>query len=105
MIARVWSAEATPDHAPAYVDHLSKVVLPAIRKTQGYAGAMLLQRPAGAAIEIIVITYWRSLDALHGFAGADLEKAVVATDAVALLTRFDERVRHYEVAVHDDVMQ
>jgi len=62
---------------------------------------MLLQRPAGTAVEIIVITYWQSLDAVRGFAGADLEQAVVAAEAVPLLTRFDPRVRHYEVTVQD----
>jgi heme-degrading monooxygenase HmoA len=103
MIARVWSAQTTSALAPAYVEHLKTQVLPALRKVDGYGGAMLLERAAPEAVEIIVFTFWRSLDAIRGFAGADLEGAVVAEEAAALLTQFDRRVRHYEVAVQDDV--
>ena len=103
MIARTWSAQATRAHAPAYVEHLRSQVLPAVRAVSGYAGAMLLERAVADTVEILVITFWQSLDAVGGFAGADLEGAVVADEAAALLTQFDRRVRHYEVAVRDGV--
>jgi heme-degrading monooxygenase HmoA len=103
MIARVWSAQATQAQAPAYAEHLKTQVLPAVRKVDGYAGALLLERAVPEGVEILVITFWRSVDSLRGFAGADLEEAVVAEEAVALLSQFDRRVRHYEVAVQDDV--
>ncbi len=102
MIARLWSAHTTPAQAPAYVDHLRTHVLPAVRQVDGYAGAMLLERAVSDAVEIIVVTWWRSLDAIRGFAGADLEEAVVAEEAASLLTQFDRRVRHYELVVKDD---
>ncbi len=102
MIARVWSAHTTPALAPAYVDHLKTHVLPAVRKVPGYSGAMLLEREVAGAIEVLVITWWRSLEAIHGFAGADVEDAVVADEAAALLTQFDRRVRHYTLVVQDD---
>ena len=101
MIARLWSARATPAHAPAYVDHLTTHVLPTTRAVAGYAGAMLLEREQGDEVELLVITVWESLDAIQGFAGADIESAVVADDAAAVLSEFDARVRHYELAVRD----
>jgi|SRR5260370_33321997 heme-degrading monooxygenase HmoA len=103
MIARVWSAQSTPAQAPAYVEHLRSEVLPTVRTVDGYVGAMLLEQAIPNAVEIIVITFWRSVDAIRGFAGADLEGAVVADEAAALLTQFDRRVRHYEVVVKDEV--
>ncbi len=103
MIARVWSAQTTHAQAPAYVEHLRTQVLPAVRPMDGYGGAMLLERAIPGAVEIIVLTFWRSVDSIRGFAGADLEGAVVAEEAAALLTQFDRRVRYYEVAVKDDV--
>jgi heme-degrading monooxygenase HmoA len=103
MIARVWSAQATPAQAPAYVEHLRAQVLPVLRGVDGYEGAVLLERAAHESVEILVLSFWRSLDSIMGFAGADLEGAVVADEAVALLTQFDRRVRHYEVALRDDV--
>jgi len=63
---------------------------------------MLLERAIPGAVEIIVLTFWQSLDLIRGFAGADLEGAVVAEEAAALLTQFDRRVRHYDVAIKDD---
>jgi heme-degrading monooxygenase HmoA len=103
MIARVWSARTTGAQAPAYVEHLRTQVLPAVRGADGYGGALLLERATPDGVEIIVLTFWQSLDAIRGFAGADLEGAVVAEEAADLLTEFDRRVRHYEVAVRDDV--
>ena len=102
MITRVWTARATPAAAPAYAAHLRGHILPALRGLDGYLGAELLQRAAGAEIEIVVITRWRSLDAIRGFAGADIETAVVAGEAAALLSSYDDRVRHYKVVAHDE---
>jgi hypothetical protein len=47
--------------------------------------------------EIVVTTFWKSMQAIDAFAGADREEAVVATEAVAILQSFDTRVRHYTV--------
>lgn len=101
MIARIWSAQTTPAQAPAYAAHLRAHVLPELRGLDGYAGAMLLQHSTAKGVEILVITWWRSLAAIRGFAGADLERAVVADEARAVLTQFDQRVRHYDVVVDD----
>lgn len=101
MIARFWSAQTTPAQAPAYADHLETHVVPALRKLDGYAGAVLLERNTSGTTEIIVITWWQSLEAIRGFAGADLEKAVVVDEAASRLTQFDHRARHFEIIVQD----
>ena len=101
MIARLWTAKCAPERTPAYVEHLTVRVLPELKKLVGYGGAMLLQRPVSGAVEVVVLTFWQSLEAIRSFAGVDLENAMVADEAAALLTQFDRRVRHYEVAVMD----
>jgi heme-degrading monooxygenase HmoA len=101
MIARIWSAEATCQQAPAYAAHLRSHVLPQLKALDGYAGAMLLERAVADSVEILVITYWESLDAVRRFSGPDPERAVVADAAAAVLTGFAERVRHYDVVVND----
>jgi len=103
MIARIWSAQTTRAQAPVYADHLRSHVLPTVRKVDGYAGAMLLERETSDMVEIIVITLWQSLDSIRGFAGGDLEEAVVADEAASLLTQFDQRALHYEIVVADNV--
>jgi len=52
-------------------------------------------------VEILVETNWRSLESIRNFAGPDLEAAVVPDQAAALLTSFDRRVQHSEIAVTD----
>lgn len=103
MIARFWAARTTPAQAPAYADHLRTHVLAELRQIDGYAGATLLNRETGGEVEIIVITWWRSLDAIRGFAGDDVESAVVADEAATVLTGFERRARHYELVVEDRV--
>jgi len=76
-----------------------------LRTLDGYLGASLLTRSRRDDVEIVVVTRWRSRAAIHGFAGDDVDGAVVAPEAKELLTRFDERVRHYEVVLQDEVNQ
>lgn len=101
MIARIWSARATPENWPAYKHHFARNVLPGLREVAGYVSAKLLKREAGAEIEITVITFWDSWKAIDAFAGADREAAVVPPNAAAVLIDYDRRVRHAEVAVAD----
>jgi heme-degrading monooxygenase HmoA len=97
MIARFWSARTSREYAREYADHLSRTVLPELKKIAGYQAGTLLQREVSDGIEVVVITYWDSLASIRAFAGADIETAVVADKAAGLLTDYDRRVRHYEV--------
>ncbi len=60
--------------------------MPTLRTADGYAGATLLTRDVADGVEIVVVTWWRSLESIGGFADGDLESAVVAEEAEALLT-------------------
>jgi uncharacterized protein YciI/heme-degrading monooxygenase HmoA len=100
-VLRRWSARTTEAQLPKYLEHFSKNVLPELRRVPGYLGAMESLRRLDNEIEIVVETTWRSLESIRNFAGPDLEAAVVADQAAALLTDFDRRVRHYEIAVTD----
>lgn len=102
MIARFWTANVAKANAHVYADHLKSQVLATLRKVDGYIGAKLLERETGDSIEIVVITFWQSLDSVRKFAGPDLEKAVVSDDVVSLFLQYDQRVRHYKVVVKDD---
>jgi hypothetical protein len=98
-ILRQWSARTTEAQLPKYLEHFSRNVLPELRRVNGFLGANVSVRHAGREADIFVETTWRSLDAIRAFAGSDLEAAVVAPEAAALLTDFDRRVRHFEVSI------
>src|SRR6267378_2052180 len=102
-ILRRWSARTTEAQLPKYLEHFSQNVLPELRRVPGYLGAAVSLHRAKGEVEIVVETTWRSLDSIRAFAGSDLEAAVVAPEAAALLTSFDRRVRHSEIVLTDRV--
>jgi len=100
-ILRRWSARTTESQLSKYLEHFSKNVLPELRRVPGYLGAAVSLHRSESEVEILVETNWRSLESIRNFAGPDLEAAVVPDQAAALLTSFDRRVQHSEIAVTD----
>ncbi len=98
MISRIWRGWTTAENADPYEDLLRDVVLPGIedRGVAGFRGAHLLRREDGDEVEFVTILWFDSIDAVREFAGEDHEIAVVPPAARELLSRFDERSRHYE---------
>ena len=101
MIARLWTARATRANAQMYREHFETVVIAHIRTITGYVSGALLTMDRGDETEIVVSTRWQTMDAVRAFAGDDVEAAVVAEAARGMLLSWDERVRHFTIAVDD----
>jgi heme-degrading monooxygenase HmoA len=101
MIARLWSARTTAALSLSYLDHFRRQVQPELHKVNGFAGATVLTRSAPTGVEILVTTFWQSLQSVDAFASPDREAAVVAPEAAALLTDYDRRVHHYDLTISD----
>ena len=97
MIIREWRGRVTKSKSEAYPQHFRAQVVPELRRVPGFVGAYLGQRVLNDKIEFVVLTKWHSMDAIRGFAGKDVGKAVVEPGAVAALVDFDDHVHHYEV--------
>ena len=100
-VMRRWTARAAKAQLPKYLEHFSKNVLPELRRVHGYLGAAVFLRRLEREVEIVVETNWDSLESIRNFAGPDLEAAVVAPVAAALLTSYDRRALHSEIAKTD----
>jgi mannose-6-phosphate isomerase-like protein (cupin superfamily) len=99
MIARRWTARAEEsDQADAYVAHFEASVRPHLKSTEGFLGVTVECVRDDAGTEIVVVSRWESMDAVRAFAGADVDLAVVDPEARAVLSQFDTRVRHVELA-------
>jgi hypothetical protein len=61
----------------------------------------LLRHDDGREV-MFTITFFTSLDAVHGFAGDDYERAVVEDAARQALCRWDERTSNHEVVAELD---
>ena len=99
MIARRWRGwTESAGEADAYVDHFESAVRPRLREIDGFVDATIerVENDAGRT-EVVVVTSWESMDAISGFAGDDVEVAVVEPDAQVLLVEYDSRVHHIEL--------
>src|SRR5215831_1112139 len=97
MISRHWTGTTKPGYADRYIEHLKTDTLPGLAAIPGFVSVSILRREVTDGTEFQVVTLWTSLDSIREFAGADPEVAIVPPVAQAMMTRFDRRVRHYEV--------
>jgi heme-degrading monooxygenase HmoA len=101
MVVRFWSARTTQERFPEYQRHFNEHVLPRLRKVNGFLEARVLSQSDGVVVQCIVETLWASMESIESFAGPDKEAAVVAEEALHLLTSYDHRVRHYQVDLRE----
>jgi heme-degrading monooxygenase HmoA len=100
MISRHWRGRTKPGHDKAYVEHLMADTFPKLRAIPGFVSASILKRDGPEGTEFEIVTVWQSREAIEGFAGLDIEIAVVPEVAQAMLTDFERRVRHYEIVAN-----
>ncbi len=99
MIVRIWHGWTAPANADAYEMLLKGEIFPGIaaKGVAGYRGIELLRRTVGDEVEFITMMRFDDWAAVKRFAGEDFEAAYVPAPARAVLARFDERSRHYEL--------
>lgn len=97
MIARTWRGWTRADDADAYVEYLQRTGIPEYRATEGNLAAYILRRNVGERTEFVTLTLWDSLDAVHGFAGDDVERAVFYPEDDRFLVERETTVAHFEV--------
>lgn len=99
MIARIWRGWTAPQNADAYEQIVRGEVIPGIeaRRIPGFTHIDLMRKEGADEVEFVTIMWFQSLDDISAFVGADAEIAHVPAPARAVLSRFDERVAHYEV--------
>lgn len=98
MIARVWHGYTTPENADTYEGMLTPELLPGLSQKRGFRGSFLFRRTAGPEVEFQTIILWDSLDDLKALTGDDYETAVIPEERKRVLSRWDEKAQHYDVA-------
>jgi heme-degrading monooxygenase HmoA len=102
VIARSWTGRCpNGEAADRYARHLAETVLPDLEALDGHRGALLLRRGAagGDGVEVRVVTFWSSLEAIDRFAGPERERAVVEPAAQAVLDEYADEVEHFDVVI------
>ena len=104
MIARLWRGWArTSADGDEYVRFLRESFLPSAADLPGFNGASVMRRRLeNGDTEFLTMTRFASLNAVKSFAGENYEEANVAQRARELLSHFEPRCVHYDIALCDD---
>jgi len=97
VIARIWRGATREADAEAYVEYLRGTGLKEYRETPGNQGAWVLWRVTDGRAEFLTLSFWESREAIVGFAGADIERAVFYPKVDRYLVERDTTVRHFQV--------
>jgi antibiotic biosynthesis monooxygenase (ABM) superfamily enzyme len=92
----LWRGWTALEDAQAYADFLLGSLFPSMRQIDGFVDADVLRRREGDEVAFVTLTRFDSLDAIRAFAGDDYEVPVLEPEALALLSRYDERATHFE---------
>jgi heme-degrading monooxygenase HmoA len=98
MIARIWTGRVRTADAAEYADYIRETGFAEYGETPGNRGAWLLRRDRGGTTEFITLSLWESVDAIHAFAGEDIEAAVLYPEDERYLLDGSSTLAHYEVA-------
>ena len=100
MIARTWRGAVRAEDAEPYAAYIEATGIAEYAATPGNLGAYLLYRIDGDRAEVLTISFWESLDAIRGFAGDDIERAVFYPEDDRYLVDRDDIANHYVVATN-----
>lgn len=98
MIARIWRGVVRTEDAAEYVEYVQKTGIEGYRSIPGNLGAWILQRQIDETTEIVTLSFWESIDAVRGFAGEDVSRAVYYPEDDRFLIERNPRVEHYDIA-------
>jgi heme-degrading monooxygenase HmoA len=97
MIHRQWRGLAKESEANHYVSHLRSETFPQLHKIAGFLDASILRRTVPGGVEFLVVTRWKSIEAIRKFAGENAERAVVPEKVQSMMVSYDQSVAHYEI--------
>jgi heme-degrading monooxygenase HmoA len=101
MICRMWHGWTKASYADAYDNYLKNELFPRVEReltAKGYRGFHVLRLQQGAEVEFVTLAWFESLDAVQSFAGANYEIPVISDKARGLLSRYAERVDHFDLS-------
>jgi heme-degrading monooxygenase HmoA len=98
MIGRTWRGWVQTADAPAYVAYMQRTGVAEYAATPGNRGVYMLTRDEGdGRTEVVMVTFWESMEAVHRFAGEAPDQAVFYPEDDRFLVGRETTARHYDV--------
>ncbi len=95
-VVRMWRGVIRTEDRDVYVDYIERTGMREYRETPGNLDAWMLTRDLGDGLtEIMTVSRWESWEAIKGFAGEDIHRAVYYPEDDEYLVERDATVRHY----------
>ena len=99
-IARVWRGRTPADRADEYRQYLYESGVKKIAAIPGNRGVQLMMKKTAEEGEFMVVSYWDSIDAIKGYAGATYEHVHDLPRDDEFLIDKEKLVRHFELDVN-----
>jgi heme-degrading monooxygenase HmoA len=98
MIARMWRGWVRTEDRDVYAAYVEETGMAHYRRTPCNRGAhMLLRDLDDGRTEIVMLSFWDSLEVVRGFAGEDVSRAVLYPEDDRYLVDRETTVAHFEV--------
>jgi len=102
IILRRWASRIRSSDEQEYVRYIAATGIQDYRAVPGNLGAqMLLRALDDGTTEVTTLSWWSSIEAIHRFAGEDIEIARYYPEDDRFLIEKPERVEHHVVAASD----
>jgi heme-degrading monooxygenase HmoA len=99
-VARMWRGRVPNARADEYQKYLDESGVQKLRQIPHNLGVQMFRRPYDdKTTEFIVISYWPNRDAIHAYAGADIDKVHDLPRDKEFLIDPEKTVRHYDVVM------
>jgi hypothetical protein len=97
----MWHGWTRNANADGYDTYLKDELFPRLERElteHGYLGFQVLGLAKENEVEFITLVWFESVEAVRSFAGENYENPVISEKARSLLSRYAERVEHYELS-------
>ncbi len=99
-IARVWHGRTPNAKAEEYASYLGEGIKK-FRTLPGNLGYQMMRETVGEETHFMVISYWQSREAIHGYAGEDIRKVRPLPRDDEFLIDPEQTVMNYDLAATD----
>lgn len=97
VVARLWRGRVKDAHAKEYERYLEAEGIAKLKAIKGNLGVDMYRQPLhDGTVEFVVVSYWPNRDAIHAYAGADIDKVHELPRDKEFLIDPDKTVRNFD---------
>jgi heme-degrading monooxygenase HmoA len=100
MVARIWHGRTPADKADEYRQYLFDAGVKKIASLPGNRGVQMMASKTAEQGEFMVVSYWDSIEAIKGYAGADYTRVHDLPRDKEFLIDPETLVRHFDLDVN-----